>query len=230
MAPKPSDPPSPKTLPKSPQTSPPASPSQLPRRLSSPPPSPTKPSRASSIASTRKDQYFAPLTPSNLRRSTIVESPVSSNPDEQFFSPLNRPTGKDREMSRDDSSQQRGQPEGASKKTPAFNFEDVPESDENTRLLSVDSTAGHGNHGTFQSRRVMVRPGLHRNYDSFTSLMTDAGFGGSYPGEAESERGGESSSLLTDSLPDALHGETTNKMTTTQWLKKKYGIRGKRKM
>ncbi|KAF1992261.1 high affinity sulfate transporter 1 [Aulographum hederae CBS 113979] len=82
------------------------------------------------------------------------------------------------------------------------------------------------NHGSFSPR-----PDTHRSYGSFAS--TRDGFGGRYPG-GMSDYGGTADpthSLLGDSVADGvLGGGKGKKMSTTQFLAKKYGVKNERTM
>jgi hypothetical protein len=206
------------TGPKSPPLSPPTSPSQRAFRIYSPPTSPpqnpTTSSRTPSVISVgRREQYFTPNQPSNLRNSTVPEiSPHGSR--ERLY-------GDEDEWPSEETPRAHG-------KTSYYNDND--NADENTGLLGSPGKSSGVN-----PRRTFVRPGLHRNYDSFTSYMTDDGFGGAYIIDGGPERTGESeivdSGILGDAITDGvLAAGDGNKMSTTKWLRKKHGIKGKRRM
>jgi hypothetical protein len=167
-----------------------------------------------------------------LRNSTVAETSPASASGESIFARfrLNSDSGKDRKPGE----------EWETEDPMASGYDGSNEPHEETGLLTGNST--QSGHGTLAPRRLLIKPGLHRNYDSFTSYMTDQGFGGAYPGDGdgegdtetdvEAEREGDesSSSLLADILPSRLAGENGKRMTTTRYLRKKYGIRGKRLM
>jgi hypothetical protein len=65
--------------------------------------------------------------------------------------------------------------------------------------------------------------------------MTDDGFGGTYLVDGDPSRAGESeivdSGMLGDAITDGiLAAGDGSKMSTTKWLRKKHGIKGKRRM
>jgi hypothetical protein len=228
MAPKPSGP----SSQKSPPISPPTSPPQRPQNITSPPPSPpqnpTKARNSSVASASRREQYYTPYQPSSLRNSIVPEGSPTRNPQEG--TPLyydQRSGGNEREEHGNEDEWLAGDQQNNGESS----FYNDPDPDENTGLLAVDGPKSPGQ-GTFP-RRTFVRPGLHRNYDSFTSLMSDGGFGGGYPGAEGSVRSSEG--VLAENLGDAvmdgiLADGSGSKLSTTAWLRKKHGIKGKRTM
>lgn len=106
-----------------------------------------------------------------------------------------------------------------------------------TRLLGDDhwdAASGCGSencaHGTYSPRPLSPRQGSYMSYGSFDS--SQKGFGGTYEGV---NNGGEdvdlTHSLLGDAIADGVMGGGHGpKMSTTDWLAKKNGVRGRRMM
>ncbi|KAK5285526.1 hypothetical protein LTR16_004554 [Cryomyces antarcticus] len=213
--------------------------SKSPTAPSSPQVSPA-PSRSSSI-SYPKGQQHAPLNPSHLRESHMPPS-----------SPENRTvmTGSLEEGSRDTSTSTHhpkvdsqgihptasGHVSPTTEATPVQTdgtIEDPIDYGVRTRLLGQqhwDSGSGCGSdncaHGTFSPR-----PQTHRSYGS---TATFDGFGGKYGGgigEAVGSSGDNGHSGFGDVAANAMLGEGQgHRMSTTQYLAKRHGIKNTRLM
>ena len=105
--------------------------------------------------------------------------------------------------------------------------------DAHTKLLeSYDHGPGCGsnkcNHGSFSPRAHM-----HERFNSFDSRYS---FGGRYNEDVRDEIGGSSSSnmrgILGDAVVNGLFGTANKgkKMSTTQWLAKRHGVKNSRMM
>jgi hypothetical protein len=85
------------------------------------------------------------------------------------------------------------------------------------------------------SNRADARPSAHRDYGSFAgSIHSEQSFGGSFPGIQETAEDGapdEAHALLGDAFADGvLNKKNGQKMSTTQWLAERHGIKDKRMM
>jgi hypothetical protein len=109
-----------------------------------------------------------------------------------------------------------------------------------TRLLDHDhwdAASGCGSencaHGTFSPRPLSPRQGSYRSYGSFdSSAISQRGLGGTYVGgNIDGEDVDPTHSLLGDAIADGvLGGGHGPKMSTTDWLAKKHGVRSRRMM
>lgn len=109
-----------------------------------------------------------------------------------------------------------------------------------SRLLGQDnwdaaSGCGSDNcgHGTFSPRPLSPTHSF-RTYGSFSSQISQNGFGGPYP-EGEGPSYGESADpthgLLGDTVADGvLGGGNGHNMSTTDYLAKRHGVKNRRKM
>jgi hypothetical protein len=109
-----------------------------------------------------------------------------------------------------------------------------------TRLLGDehwDAASGCGSencaHGTFSPRPLSPRQGSYMSYGSFdSSAVSQRGFGGTYEGgNIDGEDVDPTHSLLGDAIADGvLGGGHGPKMSTTDYLAKKNGVRSRRMM
>jgi hypothetical protein len=110
-----------------------------------------------------------------------------------------------------------------------------------SRLLGQDNwdaASGCGSencgHGTFSPRPLSPTQGSFMTYGSFSSQISPDGFGGAYT-DGEGPSFGESADaahgILGDTIADGLlGGGTGNKMSTTNYLAQRHGIKNRRKM
>jgi hypothetical protein len=110
-----------------------------------------------------------------------------------------------------------------------------------SRLLghdNWDAASGCGlencGHGTLSPRPLSPTQGSYMTYGSFSSSVSQQGFGGAYT-EGDGPEYGESADvthgLLGDTVADGLlGGGTGNKMSTTDHLARRHGIKIRRRM
>lgn len=216
---------------------------------SSPPPSspPSRPRGASrhgssaSQGSIGRREHHAPLNPSSLRRSVVAstspDTATARHGNAQGKRPSMEDTGKEeidiqpnsagRAEAEVDGSEQLAEPPQWQGNEPSAR----------TRLLGDDrwdagAACGYENcaHGTYSPRALSTRQGSFMSYGSFDS--SPKGFGGTYHGgNIDGEDVDPAHSLLGDAIADGLMGGGHGpKMSTTNWLAKKHGIRSRRMM
>jgi hypothetical protein len=225
----------------------PESPPPSPPPQKSPPLKPTG-SRNSSFASQSRRGSHAPHYPSGLRRSIVPRE--SSSPEDALVGPHDEVRGSDGKKpsmpEMDDDGIRPSSPNGA--ETGEYHHEHHAEQsfwnpipNIRSRLLghdNWDAASGCGSencgHGTFSPRPLSPRQGSVRTYGSFSSQISQAGFGGAYAdgeGAAYGESADLTHGLLGDSVADGLlGGGNGNKMSTTDYLAQRHGIKSRRWM
>lgn len=220
----------------------------------SPPPSPpaplSPPSRprgssrhgsSASQSSIGRREHHAPLNPSSLRRSVVAstspETSIARHGNAEGKRPSMVDTGKEETGIQsasaggagtfmDDSEQVAEPPQWRANELSA-----------RTRLLGDehwDAASGCGSencaHGTYSPRPISSRQGSYMSYGSFDS--SQKGFGGTYRGgNMDGEDGDPTHSLLGDAIADGvMGGGHGSKMSTTDWLARKHGVRSRRMM
>lgn len=191
----------------------------------------TSHSRTSSNTSAR--HAHTPQTPSQLRNAH-VPSEGSASPDDK----MHKMPSHDLEFSTDgihpapDHTSVHSNNENAAPEHPGGILEIDLESTAHTELLNNqdwDASSGYG--GVHDNHGPASRPVLHRNYGSFNTIDE---FGGRYPGIMETAGGevpDETHALLGDAFADGvLGGVSGQKMSTTQFLAERHGVRHKRMM
>jgi hypothetical protein len=191
-------------------------------------------SRTPSTASQSRVRQHAPTGPSHLRETyepppTPLDRRQSAS--ETSFSPGAYP------VKVDDSGIEPLNEGSSTADDPrsAMGIEEQPDEDARTHLLHqhpYDYTAAHEgdcNHGTFSPR-----PGTRNTQTSFDSSHSRHRFGGRYPGELGKGVAGSSSNthgLIGDAFADGILGPGDGKkMSTTQWLAKRHGVKNTRLM
>lgn len=229
--------------PDDPTDSPPASPPPP----TSPPSRPKGSSRHGSTASTTsigRREHHAPLNPSGLRRSIVASTSPDTAVTRQGNSRGKQPSIV--ETGKDETGIQATSAEDAN--TGVYKSEQLTEPPQwqgnelsaRTRLLGDDhwdAASGCGSencaHGTFSPRPLSPRQGSYMSYGSFdSSAISHKGFGGTYEGgNTDGEDVDPSHSLLGDAIADGVMGGGHGpKMSTTEWLAKKHGVRSRRMM
>lgn len=220
------------------------SPPSSPPAPSSPPSRPRGSSRHGSSASQgsigRREPH-APLNPSSLRRSVVASTSPEITTTRNGNAPGKRPSMAD--TGKEEAGIQPTSAGGAATGLDGTGqLAEPPEWQDNelsarTRLLGDDhwdAASGWGSenyaHGTYSPRPFSPRQGSCTSYGSFDS--SQKGFGGTYDGgNIDGEDVDPTHSLLGDAVADGvLGGGHGSKMSTTDWLAKKHGVRSRRMM
>lgn len=125
--------------------------------------------------------------------------------------------------------------------TPSFWSENGGEPNVHTRLLgnhNWDNASGCGDedcrHGSFSIRPTSPRQGSFKSYRTFHSEISEAGFGGPYPGgigPSINDAADPVHGLLGDTVADGLlGGGDGNKMSTTSYLARRHNVKSRRRM
>ncbi|KAF2122322.1 sulfate transporter family-domain-containing protein [Lophiotrema nucula] len=213
-------------------------------------PSESSHSRRKSSGSSARQNPHAPDNPSRLRE-VYVPSEGSPSPDDTMHrtpytddEPPQASSSHDLEFSTDgiqpapDAASVHSNDEIAPPEHRGGIVEVDPENTLRSRLLHQknykhwDQGSGCGsencNHGT-----LSPRPWTHRSYGSMDSTTSRDGYGGRYPGGLgeEGENADATHALLGDTVADGLlGGGQGHKMSTTNWLAQRHGIKNQRAM
>jgi hypothetical protein len=224
---------------------------------SSPPPSPppkSPPSRPAgsgrhvSLSAAARRGDHAPANPSGLRRSIVPQESTSPEDDNKPDRAGNgnadgkRPTAPDFE----EGGIIPPQDQADTDEYPADQYAEPSafwnhEHGLRARLLGQDNwdaASGCGSeycrHGTLSPRPLSPTRGSYGTYGSFSSSVSQQGFGGAYTDGDGPEFGDSADAthgLLGDTIADGLlGGGTGNKMSTTDYLARRHGIRVRRRM
>jgi hypothetical protein len=198
------------TPPSSPPVSPPTRAVTVSPRVS-PPNSP----RVRHPSNSRRDQFYAPSHPSNLRQSSVPDITPTASPDIDFQTPFFE-------------RQQHGDGNvGSSHKGHRHvgHYDDEQDQDiptESTALLS-----GPHDFNAFNDR---LRPRMSRRYDSFSGDPQDSDMLSAYNGDGESIRSMSMDGPMAEGIESVMGIVESESIAASKRIAAKYGIHGKKRM
>jgi hypothetical protein len=185
----------------------------------SPPVSPPNSPRARYPSNTRRDQFYTPSQPSNLRQSSVPEITPTESPDIEFQTPFfGRQEEEPYTIDGNVGSSYKGHRHGRRY------------DDEQDQVIPTESTALLSGPNDFSGFNNRLRPQTSRRYDSFSGDAPDSDVHSAYNGDGESIRSMLMDGPMAEAIESVMGVAESESIAASKRIAAKYGIHGKKRM